>query len=86
MGRRSPIDIMCQDLVHEVRMNDSRKPEERLCYTATVVGDYKKGSYIVLNGSDHQMKDSFVELFKRRPALRAVVQEALDSMYRVEEY
>lgn len=81
----SPIDLMCQQLVHEVKVNESRKPEERVCYTATVVGDKKNGCYIVIEGSAHEMTDSFIELFKRRPELRGVVQSALDRMYQIKD-
>lgn len=80
----SIIDLLCQQLVHEVKVNESRKPEEKICYTATVVGDDKKGCYIVIEGSAHQMAGSFTELFKRRPELRKVVQDVLDRMYQIE--
>lgn len=80
----NPIDLMCRELAREVRMNENRKPAEKICYTATVVGDDKKGCYIVIEGSAHQMADSFTELFKRRPELRQVVQGVLDKMYRIE--
>lgn len=81
----NPIDLMCQQLVHEVKVNESRKPEEKVCYTATVVEDEKNGCYIVIEGSAHEMADCFIELFSRRPELRSVVQSALDRMYQIKD-
>lgn len=81
----SPIDLMCQQLVHEVKVNENRKPEERVCYTATVVEDPKTGTCILVNGSAHQLEDCFIELFSRRPELRSVVQSALDKMYQIKD-
>ena len=81
----NPIDLMCRELAKEVRLNENRKPEEKVCYTATVVGDEKNGCYIVIEGSAHEMTDSFIELFKRRPELRGVVQSALDRMYQIKD-
>lgn len=80
----SPIGLMCRELAKEVRLNENRKPEEKVCHTATVVGDEKSGCYIVIEGSAHEMTDSFIELFKRRPELRVVVQDVLDRMYQIE--
>ena len=80
----NPIDALCRQLVHEVKVDENRKPEERTTYTATVVGDEKAGCYIVIEGSAHRMADSFTELFKRRPELRKVVQDVLDRMYQIE--
>ena len=31
----NPIDLMCRELAKEVRLNENRKPEEKVCYTAT---------------------------------------------------
>ena len=81
----NPIDFLCQQLVHEVKANDCRKPEERVSYTATVVEDQKAGTYILVNGSAHQLEDCFMELFSSRPELRLVVQSALDRKYHVKD-
>lgn len=81
----NPIDLMCRELAKEVRLNENRKPEEKVCYTATVVEDQKTGTYILVNGSAHQLEDCFIELFSRRPELRQVVQSALDRMYQIKD-
>lgn len=81
----SPIDLMCKQLLHEVKVNEKRKPEERTTHTATVVGSERSGTYILVNGSAHKLEDSFVKLFTSRPELRSVVQNALDRMYKVED-
>lgn len=81
----NPIDALCQQLVHEVKVNESRKPEERMTYTATVVEDAKAGTYILVNGSAHQLEDCFIELLSRRPELRSVVQSALDRKYQIKD-
>ena len=79
------IDCMCQQLVHEVKVNESRKPEDRVNYTATVVDDQKAGVFVMVNGSAHKLEGCFIELFTRRPELRHVVQSALDSKYKIED-
>lgn len=80
----NPIDALCRQLVHEVKVDENRKPEERTTYTATVVGDEKAGCYIVIEGSAHKMEGCFIELFKRRPELRKVVHDVLGRMYQIE--
>lgn len=78
------IDALCALLAKEVACDQNRKPEKRQSYTATVCNDKDSGTYIIVNGSAHMMHGVFAELFKRRPELRGVVQDVLDSMYHID--
>ena len=77
----NPIDALCRQLVHEVKVDENRKPEERTTYTATVVGDEKAGCYIVIEGSAHKMEGCLKDLLRKRPEIRAVMQKVLDEMF-----
>lgn len=64
------------------RQNEFLPPETRVMTATSVVAD-GDGRYIALDGSAHMMQPLFEELLRRRPELRAPMQNALDGMYSV---
>ena len=64
------------------RQNELLPPETRVMTATAVVAD-EDGRYIAIDGSAHMMQPIFEELLRRRPELRAPMQNALDGMYRV---
>lgn len=76
------IRSLSKELQKELAINDAQKNPNRRVHTALlVVRDEER--FIALNGSAHQMEECFIELFKRRPDLRSVVQDVLNKMYRL---
>lgn len=67
-----------------LRMNEARLQRQRVACLTTVVSEDDGRLFIALNGSAHRMGDLFRELFRRRPELRSVAQDALDGMYKVD--
>ncbi len=78
---RSYAQVLCQEL----EKNELEKKPERKVHTATVVVSKDDGRFIAVDGSAHMMEELFVELFRRRPELRSVVQDALNSTFWVED-
>lgn len=77
------ISSLAASLKKELAINDAQKnPERRVHTSILVVTDDER--FIALDGSAHRMGECFIELFKRRPELRSVVQDALDQMYKVD--
>lgn len=71
-----------KELKHLLEINSLRRPEARVptltsCHSA-------EGGLLVVNGSAHEMKGHFTALFTERPEFRAVVQEVLDSMFKID--
>lgn len=67
-----------------LKANEARPPKQRVASLTTVVSEDGGGLFIALNGSAHRMGGLFRELFRRRPELRSVAQDALDGMYKVD--
>ena len=76
------VDRALEDLVAAVRFNATLPPECRN-NVITLVKDPKRPEMLVVNGSAHMLEPLFIELFKKRPELRSVVQSVLNDMYMV---
>lgn len=74
------IATLAGSLIREMEINEAQTKPERKVHTSTlIVGD--EGGFIALDGSAHRMEECFIELFKRRPEFRSVVQSVLDKMF-----
>lgn len=77
------IHALAKGLKHELEVNDAQENPARRVHTSLLIC-MDEDRFIALDGSAHRMEECFVELFKRRPELRSVVQGALDKMFKVE--
>jgi len=82
MKINNPVTEVLGDLVAAARFNNRLAPEDR-DLTLTVCMDQETRDIVMVHGSAHQLGGLFKELFSQRPELRAVVQEALNGMYKV---
>lgn len=69
------IESKALSLMKLVRRNEERKPEERVDHTVTVITEEDRG--LMVCGSAHQMVGMFVDLLKKRPEFRQVLQDAI---------
>lgn len=69
------IESKALSLMKLVRRNEERKPEERVDHTVTVITEEDRG--LMVCGSAHQMVGMFVDLLKKRPEFRQVLQDAM---------
>jgi hypothetical protein len=76
------IRSLAASLRQELAVNEAQPPARKVT-TSTIVVE-KGGRFLAMNGSAHMMGELFVELLKRRPELRFVIQTALDGMYKVD--
>ena len=78
------IQSLTKALRQELAVNDAQtNPERRVNTALLVVTDEDR--FLALDGTAHQMRSCFVQLFQRRPELRSVVQEVLNEMFRIED-
>lgn len=64
-------------------INDARRKDQRVpSLTHVVSADDSR--FIAVNGSAHLMAGLFAEFFRKRPEFRGVVQDVLDSMYKID--
>ena len=82
VGTVRPVDKALSDLCAAVK-SQKRLPTEYRNNSITVCSASGKDEAIIVNGSAHMLHDRFVELFKARPELRAVVQDVLNEMYQI---
>lgn len=75
-----PVDKALEDVVAAVKFNNGLPPEMRN-NVITVVKQEKRPEMLVVNGSAHMLEPLFIELFKKRPELRWVVQNVLRQMF-----
>lgn len=69
-------------LAELIRYNDEvLKPEKRIIHTATAI--LKDGMIVAVNGSAHQLKPLFIELLRRRPELRQVMDSAIEDSFKI---
>lgn len=71
-----------KELKHLLNINKLRRPEARV--STLMSCETEDGGLLVVNGSAHTMKEHFTALFTERPEFRAVVQEVLDSMFKID--
>lgn len=69
------IESKALSLMKLVRRNEERKPEERVDHTVTVIIEEDRG--LMVCGSAHQMVGMFVDLLKKRPEFRQVLQDSI---------
>lgn len=69
-----------EQLVRQARFNENRK-QGKQNFTATICHDPKSGTYIFVDGSAHQLGECFKQLLHKRPELRAVMKDAMDSIF-----
>lgn len=69
------IESKALSLMKLVRRNEERKPAERVDHTVTVITEEDRG--LMVCGSAHQMVGMFVDLLKKRPEFRQVLQDAI---------
>lgn len=76
------IQDAAMQLAELVKYNDEvLKPEKRIVHTATAV--VKEGMMVAVNGSAHQLKPLFLELLRRRPELRQVMDSAIEDSFKM---
>lgn len=75
------IESKALSLMKLVRRNEERKPEERVDHTVTVITEEDRG--LLVCGSAHQMVGMFVDLLKKRPEFRQVLQDAIQKYGRI---
>lgn len=75
------IESKALSLMKLVRRNEERKPEERVDHTVTVITEEDRG--LMVCGSAHQMVGMFVDLLKKRPEFRQVLQDAIQKYGRI---
>ena len=77
------ITTLAGSLIREMEINEAQtRPERKVCSSTLAVGG--NGGFVAVGGSAHRMGGLFRELFRKRPELRSVVQEALNEMYKVD--
>lgn len=69
------IESKALSLMKLVRRNEERKPAERVDHTVTVIIEEDRG--LMVCGSAHQMVGMFVDLLKKRPEFRQVLQDSI---------
>ena len=69
------IESKALSLMKLVRRNEERKPEERVDHTVTVIIEEDRG--LMVCGSAHRMVGMFVDLLKKRPEFRQVLQDSI---------
>jgi len=79
------IRSLAKALKHELEVNDAQENPARRVHTSLLIC-MDEDRFIALDGSAHRMEECFIELFKRRPELRSVVQEVLNKMFRIESH
>lgn len=79
------IRSLAKALKHELEVNDAQTNPDRRVHTSLLIC-MDEDRFIALDGSAHRMEECFIELFKRRPELRSVVQEVLNKMFRIENH
>ena len=67
-----------------LRMNEARPQRQRVACLTEVAAKEDGGVFVAVGDPAHRMGDLFTEMFRRRPELRSVVQDALDGMYKVD--
>ena len=69
------IESKALSLMKLVRRNEERTPAERVDHTVTVIIEEDRG--LMVCGSAHQMVGMFVDLLKKRPEFRQVLQDSI---------
>lgn len=69
------IEAKALSLAKLIRRNEERKPADRVDHTVTVVTEDDRA--LMICGSAHQMTGMFVELLKKRPEFRQVMDDAV---------
>ena len=75
------IESKALSLMKLIRRNEERTPAERVDHTVTVITEEDRG--LMVCGSAHQMEGMFLELLKKRPEFRQVLQDAIQKYGRI---
>ena len=80
-----PLEKALADVISAAEFNDNLPVEVRN-NSITVVKKDGRPEMLVVNGPAQVMEPLFIELFRRRPELRQVVQGVLTQMFHIADY